>query len=112
MPGTLHFEFNKAALRARMYVAADRALERLKEDAHNWWLIVVPVITGHLRDSWAAIVIESTTGVALIFGATARYAIYVELGSVTVGPPRAPIRTTAGEIVHFVIPYLREELTK
>lgn len=100
---------------ARARRVAEATLEELRDFAHVVWVVVVPVgqkrpadNEPHLRDTWFTRIEDRGGALWLIFGATARYAIYVELGTGKMAP-RAPIRTTAGEVTPLIEPVLRRK---
>lgn len=101
MPGQLDFRWAGARVREHVHEAARTTLQELSEDAHAWWLVVVPVETGRLRDSWFSSVQDDPEMVRLVFGAgnpPVEYVLYVELGTGLMWP-RGMIRATAGEVV-------------
>lgn len=88
---------------------ARQALGSVEEIGHSYWDMAAPVSNdkrtrGGLKDSWFKEFKENGTSITLIFGASAPYAIFVELGTSKMGP-EAPLRTTAGEMV-AILPYL------
>lgn len=116
MTGTLKFRWDDSRFRAAVARASERTLNKIGDDAHEWWLVIAPVgesrkghEAGELRDSWFAVVINTQSGVILLIGASARYAIYVELGT-SFMEPRAPIRQTAGEVAPLIPYVLRDEM--
>lgn len=114
MTGQLTFQWDSQRPVARVRRASYEALDKIKDDARAWWLVVVPVRSGRLRDSWFAEVSVSAEAVWLFFGAgnpPVPYVLFVELGT-GVMPPRAPIRTTAGEVTPLVLYRLRDQLSR
>lgn len=109
MAGNMRFEWNAGAFAARVRAASERTLEGLRPDAQAIWVGVVPVRTGHLRDSWFSRVEAEPHAIILVFGATAHYAIFVEFGTIHMAP-RAPIRRTAEQLAPTVLPRLFQEL--
>lgn len=110
MTGTLQFEWNHAPVQSRINAAGERVMRRLAQQAHSWWMLVVPVVTGQLRDSWFDDLQNLNGFILLTFGARAPYAIYVEVGT-TFMEPRAPVRQTAGEAFALLPFMLADELS-
>lgn len=113
---TVTFTWDKRRTVERVHNAAERTMVRIGEQAHIWWVGVVPVgkdtkhhKAGELRDSWFVSPVAGRAYIGIVFGATAPYAIYVELGHGTV-PPQAPIRTVAGEVFPFIEIFFAQEL--
>ena len=116
---TMQFYWNKAPMINAVRQISQETLESMKPAAQTAWESVVPVgkeriyktsdrdphKSGTLRDSWKSFVFAGRTAVTLFFGATARYAVYVELGTGKMAP-RAPIRKTA----EILAPTLKERL--
>src|SRR6476646_681927 len=101
-------DWNPDAWEARLQAAAFNTLDRIANDAFQWWDLVAPVsddprTSGWLKESWFTNI--SSTGqfgqIILHIGASARYAIYVELGTGRMAP-RAPLRTVAAEVVPLI----------
>lgn len=96
--------------------AAERALHSGEEFGHAYWDMTAPIsddprTSGDLRRSWFAHVRPRYRKVVLTIGAATRYVVYVELGVPSRGIlPRAPVRTTAGEIAAIMPYYLNQEL--
>ena len=114
MAGRLVFTWDQQRPMARIRRACHDAMQQIKDDAHAWWVVVVPIRSGRLRDSWFADVSVNVDAVWLTFGAghpPVPYVLYVELGT-GVMPPRAPIRQTAGEVVPLILYRLRDQLRK
>jgi len=115
MTVTLDFRWNKQPFVNAVRAITTQAMQNMKQPAFDAWLSVVPIgkdrgehEAGTLRDSWDARVIPTQHGCVLYFGATAPYAIYVELGTGRMAP-RAPVRKTAELIAPLVHPYLVRE---
>lgn len=116
MTGTLKFDWDATGAKERMVLAATVALGYMELDAYNWWDLIAPVgddprTSGELKASWFSDVVAGENGVWLTFGAGVRYAIFVELGTGRM-PPRAPLRTVAGEVFPFIEPYLQRALSR
>lgn len=109
MAGALRFDWNRDAAVRRMQAAGRRALESLQPDAQTIWDSIVPVKTGFLRASWYSVVTPSGTLLMLTFGATAFYAIFIELGTIHM-EPRYPLRRTAQAVAPLILPRLLHEL--
>lgn len=117
MPGTYTFKWNKDPVVSRVNGAAERTMQRVGQQAAIWWFAVVPVgkntkrhRAGELRDSWFLRDVRSNGYFGIVFGASAPYAIYVELGT-SLQPPQAPVRTVAGEAFPFIEIFLAQELS-
>jgi hypothetical protein len=80
----------------------------------SMWDMIAPVgidprTSGDLKRSWFGHVTNVGGSLSLVIGASARHAIYVELGTSTMSP-RAPVRTTAAEIVAILPYFIANEL--
>lgn len=112
MPANVRW--NSAPLTAFVADGIQRALNSANEFGESYWKATAPVGTdprtaGGLRDSWYGYTWRLGNSFELEFGAATRYAIYVELGTSKMGP-RAPLRTTAGEVVAILPSYFANEL--
>jgi hypothetical protein len=113
---TVTFKWNRRQTVERVYGASSRTITRIGDQAHIWWVAVVPIgkntkthRAGQLRDSWFTDTVNGRSYIGILFGASAPYAIYVELGTGKM-PPQAPVRTVAGEVFPFILPFLSQEL--
>lgn len=116
MTGKATFKWDGAKFKQHVYAAAERTLMRLSVDGQTYWQYIAPIgkssakhEAGELRDSWFAYVTVQEDMIVLVIGASARYAIYVELGT-TYMQPQAPIRTTAAELTPLIPIYLEQEM--
>lgn len=110
----MKFEWYTDEMMAYTSDAMRRALESGGAFGQQLWQHIAPVGTdprtsGDLRRSWVDFVQQHGQNLALILAATARYAIYVELGTSKMSP-RAPLRATAAEVVAILPYYFAAEL--
>lgn len=74
-------EWNGPQIITEVLNAVTYAISNLSDEALSYMQSIVPVDTGELRDSCFAQVFTSNGKISLVIGASARHAVYIELGT-------------------------------
>lgn len=109
--GPLRLTWNGPQVLQEVFNAVVEAFEQVSDEALNYMQSVVPVRTGNLRDSCFVNIRLDGTRLQVRIGASAYYAVYVELGTSRT-PAQPYIRPTFDFVIRILPGVINNEVNR